>query len=52
MGQRAPKSGKILDDAKPEAAYFGEREGKRSSVIVVNLEQPIGDSQVRRAMVS
>ncbi len=27
----------ILDDLKPEAAYFGEEEGERTSFLVVNL---------------
>ena len=27
---------KILDDIKPEAAYFGEREGKRGGVLIVD----------------
>lgn len=28
---------KILDDAKPEAAYFSERNGYRSGIVVVDL---------------
>lgn len=28
---------KILDDAKPEAAYFTELDGRRSGVLVVDL---------------
>ncbi len=31
---------KILDDAKPEAAYFGEREGKRGGILIVDLQSP------------
>jgi len=31
---------KILDDIKPEAAYFGEREGKRGGILIVNLNSP------------
>jgi len=31
---------KILDDAKPEAAYFGEREGKRGCVLIVDMQSP------------
>jgi hypothetical protein len=29
---------KILADAKPEAAYFGDRDGKRGGIIVVNMD--------------
>jgi hypothetical protein len=28
---------KILDDTKPEAAYFSERDGKRGCVLIVDL---------------
>ena len=31
---------KILDDIKPEAAYFGEREGKRGGILIVDLQSP------------
>jgi hypothetical protein len=31
---------KILDDIKPEAAYFGERDGKRGGVFIVNVANP------------
>ncbi|MGA9062276.1 MAG: panthothenate synthetase [Terracidiphilus sp.] len=31
---------KILDDIKPEAAYFGEREGKRGGILIVHLSSP------------
>ena len=31
---------RILEDAKPEAAYFTEMDGKRTAVLVVNLEEP------------
>ena len=51
-GTAGPKMKKILDDIKPEAAYFGEREGSRGGILIVNLEQPVGRSQVRRAVVS
>jgi len=30
----------ILDDAKPEAAYFSEREGKRGGILIVDLAKP------------
>jgi hypothetical protein len=39
-GTAVPKLKQILDDAKPEAVYFGEREGRRSGVIIVNLNSP------------
>ena len=29
---------KILADAKPEAAYFGDRDGKRGGILVVNMD--------------
>jgi hypothetical protein len=31
---------KILDDIKPEAAYFGEREGKRGCTLIVDVQSP------------
>ena len=31
---------KILDDAKPEAAYFTELDGRRTGLIVVDLTKP------------
>jgi hypothetical protein len=31
---------KILDDAKPEAAYFGERDGKRGGILIVDVPKP------------
>jgi hypothetical protein len=31
---------KILDDTKPEAAYFSEREGKRGCVLIIDLQGP------------
>jgi len=30
----------ILEDAKPEAAYFVAEEGQRSAVLFVNFDQP------------
>jgi hypothetical protein len=32
--------GKIMDDIKPEAAYFSLEGGKRSALIVVNVNKP------------
>ena len=31
---------KILDDIKPEAAYFGERDGKRGGILIVDVAKP------------
>jgi hypothetical protein len=31
---------KILEEIKPEAAYFGERDGKRGGILIVNLNNP------------
>ena len=31
---------KILDDAKPEAAYFGEQDGKRGGILIVDVSKP------------
>jgi hypothetical protein len=30
----------ILDDAKPEAAYFGERDGRRGGILIVDVATP------------
>ena len=30
----------ILDDAKPEAVYFSERDGHRGGILIVNVESP------------
>jgi hypothetical protein len=30
----------ILDDLKPEAAYFGGREGKRGGILIVDISKP------------
>ncbi len=32
--------GKILDELKPEAAYFTEQDGRRGCVLIVNLSDP------------
>ena len=39
-GTAGPTMKKILDNAKPEAAYFGERDGRRGGILIVNLESP------------
>jgi hypothetical protein len=31
---------KILDELKPEAAYFGEQDGKRGGVLIVDVARP------------
>jgi hypothetical protein len=31
---------KILDDIKPEAAYFGERDGRRGCELIVDVQSP------------
>ena len=37
-GSAGARIQKILADAKPEAAYFGDRDGKRGGILVVNME--------------
>ena len=32
--------GRILDDIKPEAAYFTEYDGKRGAVLLVDVKEP------------
>jgi len=39
-GTAGPKIKQILDDAKPEAAYLGEREGKRGGIFIINVNNP------------
>ncbi len=39
-GTAGPKMKKILDAAKPEAAYFGERDGKRGGILIVDVATP------------
>ena len=36
-GTAAMKMGRILEEIKPEAAYFTDTDGKRSGVLIVNL---------------
>jgi hypothetical protein len=36
-GTAGPTMKKILDDMKPEAAYFSELDGERSGIIVVDV---------------
>jgi hypothetical protein len=39
-GTAGPKIKQILDDMKPAAAYFGEREGKRGGIFIINVNSP------------
>ena len=39
-GSAAEKMKKIMEDAKPEAAYFSEMHGHRGGILIVNLESP------------
>lgn len=36
-GTAGQKLGRILDDAKPEAAYFCAKDGKRGGFLIVNM---------------
>ena len=36
-GTAATKMGRVLEEIKPEAAYFTDTDGKRSGVLIVNL---------------
>jgi len=38
-GTASKKMKQILDDIKPEAAYFWEEDGVRGGILVVNLEK-------------
>lgn len=31
---------RILEDIKPEAVYFTERDGRRGAILIVNVNQP------------
>ena len=37
-GSAGGKMKRILDDLKPEAAYFTEFDGRRSAVLIVNMD--------------
>lgn len=39
-GTAGTKIGRILEDTKPEAAYFCSEDGKRGGYLVVNLATP------------
>jgi hypothetical protein len=32
--------GRILDEVKPEAAYFTEQDGKRGAILIVDVKDP------------
>ena len=44
-GTAAKKLARILEDTKPEAAYFAAKDGKRGGYLVVNMERA---SEIRR----
>jgi len=39
-GSAGTKMKRILDHMKPEAAYFTDRDGQRSAVLIMDLEDP------------
>ena len=39
-GTAAEKMKKIMEAIKPEHAWFGEREGKRGGILIVNIDSP------------
>jgi hypothetical protein len=39
-GTVGKKMQRILDDLKPEAAYFTEYQGRRGAIMIVNVEDP------------
>jgi hypothetical protein len=39
-GSAGPIMKRILDDIKPEAAYFGSQHGKRGGVLIVDVAKP------------
>ena len=39
-GTAGERIGKILDDLKPEAVYFSERDGKRGGVMIIDVASP------------
>ena len=39
-GTAGPKLRRILEDLKPEAAYFTEHHGHRGAILIVNLDDP------------
>jgi hypothetical protein len=41
-GTAGQKIGRVIDDLKPEAIYFTEKEGGRGAVMIVELADPSG----------
>jgi hypothetical protein len=39
-GTAPQRIGKILEELKPEAVYFSEREGRRGGILVVDVASP------------
>src|SRR5258707_1119926 len=39
-GSAAAKMGRILEEIKPEAAYFTDDDGKRSGLLIVDVPHP------------
>jgi len=39
-GTAAAKMKRILDELKPEAAYFTEFDGRRTGVLIINMDDP------------
>jgi len=40
QGKIGAMMGRILDDIKPEAAYFTEQQGKRGCILIVDVKDP------------
>jgi hypothetical protein len=39
-GTAGKKIRRILDELKPEAVYFGEFQGRRGGIMIINLDDP------------
>ena len=39
-GKAGELLGKIMDEIRPEAAYFTEQDGKRGAILVVDVKEP------------
>ena len=39
-GAAGSKMMKILDEIKPEAAYFGSQDGKRGGILIIDVAKP------------
>jgi hypothetical protein len=40
QGKAGVALGRILDEIKPEAAYFTEQDGKRGAILIVDVKDP------------